>query len=201
MEGLELVNDTVNVTAGWNMIGSLTASISVGNIGSNPGGIITSNFFRYNGSYQNSTTIEPGLGYWVKVSQAGQLILRSTGNIPPANRIHIEDKGETPPPAPTSAPSGVPKNFTLTQNYPNPFNPTTTIGYDLPRAARISLKIYDAVGREVVTLMEGVQDAGFKSIQWDASAVSSGVYMYQLNAKDVEGNGTFNKVRKMILLK
>jgi len=201
MEGLDLVNDTVKVAAGWNMIGSLTASISVGNIGSNPGGIVTSNFFGFNGSYQKSTTIEPGLGYWVKVSQAGQLVLSSTGNIPSANRIHIENKGELPPPAPTVVASGEPETFMLGQNYPNPFNPTTTIEYDLPRAARISLKIYDAVGREVVTLMEGVQEAGFKTFVWDASAVPSGVYMYQLIAKDVEGNGTFNNVRKMILLK
>src|SRR6267378_1690323 len=129
MEGLDLVNDTVKVAAGWNMIGSLTASISVGNIGSNPGGIVTSNFFGFNGSYQKSTTIEPGLGYWVKVSQAGQLVLSSTGNIPSANRIHIENKGELPPPAPTVVASGEPETFMLGQNYPNPFNPTTTIEY------------------------------------------------------------------------
>ena len=97
--------------------------------------------------------------------------------------------------------AGVPRTFALQQNFPNPFNPTTTIRFDLPRAARVSLKIYDILGREVVTLIDGLQDAGFKSVGWDASALPSGVYVYGLVAREVEGKATFTAARKMILLK
>jgi len=95
----------------------------------------------------------------------------------------------------------IPRTFALQQNFPNPFNPTTTIRYDLPRAARISLKVYDILGREVITLIDGLQDAGFKSVGWDASAVPSGVYIYGFVAREVEGKTTFTDARKMILLK
>jgi len=95
----------------------------------------------------------------------------------------------------------IPRTFALQQNFPNPFNPTTTIRYDLPKAARISLKVYDILGREVITLIDGLQDAGFKSVGWDASAVPSGVYIYGFVAREVEGKTTFTDARKMILLK
>jgi len=95
----------------------------------------------------------------------------------------------------------IPRTFALQQNFPNPFNPTTTIRYDLPKAVRVSLKIYDILGREVVTLIDGPQDAGFKSVQWDASALPSGVYIYGLVAREVGGKTTFTDARKMILVK
>ena len=94
----------------------------------------------------------------------------------------------------------VPDNFALHQNYPNPFNPVTTLHYDLPEQSLVSIMIYDILGREIIELVHNVQDAGFKSIQWDATndagnPVNAGVYIYQIHA------GNFVQIRKMVLVK
>lgn len=89
----------------------------------------------------------------------------------------------------------IPTNFVLHQNYPNPFNPATTIQYSLPQSANVILKVYDMLGREVRTLVEGYQNAGTYRAQFDASSLSSGIYLYRLSA------GTVNEVRKMMLVK
>ena len=79
----------------------------------------------------------------------------------------------------------IPSTFTLHQNFPNPFNPTTTLRYDLPSDAFVTLSIYDMLGREITKLVNTTQQAGFKSIQWNAKdsfgkSVSAGVYLYQI---------------------
>jgi len=94
----------------------------------------------------------------------------------------------------------IPQVYTLHQNYPNPFNPITTLRYDLPLDAFVTLSIYDMLGREVTQLVNTTQKAGFKSIQWNATdmhgkPVSAGVYLYQIRA------GEFVKTKKMVLLK
>ncbi len=88
-----------------------------------------------------------------------------------------------------------PEIFILRQNYPNPFNPATNISYDLPKTSFVSLKIFNMVGQEVATLVTGVQDAGLKSVTFDASALASGVYLYRIVA------GGFVQTKKMILIK
>jgi len=103
----------------------------------------------------------------------------------------VEGIGDTPSPA---------DKFYLAQNYPNPFNPSTTIRYNLPKSADVSLKIFNALGQEVKTLAEGNQAAGEKSIAWDGknnsgNPVSSGVYLYVLKS----GSEVLSK--KMLLLK
>ncbi|MEW5799089.1 MAG: FlgD immunoglobulin-like domain containing protein [Bacteroidota bacterium] len=94
----------------------------------------------------------------------------------------------------------IPETYALQQNYPNPFNPTTTIEYQLPQAGFVELKVYDITGREVVTLMSQVQNAGSYRVLWNGNdtygnKVSSGVYLYRLSA------GTFTQIKKMMLLK
>ncbi len=89
----------------------------------------------------------------------------------------------------------LPTEFALHQNYPNPFNPSTVINYDLPKAVYVRLVVYDMLGREVATLVNGTQEAGYKSVQLDASNMPSGLYIYRLNA------GTYASVRKMLMLK
>jgi flagellar hook assembly protein FlgD len=94
----------------------------------------------------------------------------------------------------------VPVKFALEQNYPNPFNPTTTIRYQLPDRAEVSLKIFDITGHEVRTLVKEILAAGEHSVTWNGTndrgiPVSSGVYLYQLKA----GNRT--ESRRMLLLK
>jgi flagellar hook assembly protein FlgD len=86
------------------------------------------------------------------------------------------------------------------QNYPNPFNPKTAISYQLTANSRISLKIYDILGREIKTLINEIKTAGFYSVEWDGKnsigqSVGSGVYFYQLKS----GNGSVS-TKKMVLL-
>ena len=94
----------------------------------------------------------------------------------------------------------LPQEFALHQNYPNPFNPVTRIRYDLPENSMVNITVYDMLGREVNTLVNQAQNAGFKSIIWDATndygkSVSAGIYLYQIQA------GDFMRTEKMVLLK
>ncbi len=89
----------------------------------------------------------------------------------------------------------VPSEFALISAHPNPFNPTTTIGYALPEAARVTLSVYDVNGRLVARLVDGWRDAGVHEAVFDASGLASGMYLYCLSA------GDFTAVQKMILIK
>ena len=89
----------------------------------------------------------------------------------------------------------LPLRHSLSQNYPNPFNPTTTIKYDLPIDSRVTLKVFNIIGQEVVTLVNDVQKAGYKSVEWNASNFASGVYFYRLHA------GSYTNVKKLLLLR
>ncbi len=88
-----------------------------------------------------------------------------------------------------------PTKFALDQNFPNPFNPVTVITYQLPSDARVTLKVFDVTGREVRTLVDEQQDAGFKAVTFDAASLPSGVYFYRLNA------GAYTNNKKMLLVK
>jgi beta-glucanase (GH16 family) len=95
--------------------------------------------------------------------------------------------------------------FNLLQSYPNPFNPTTTIEYVLPEPSKVSLKLYNMLGQEVVTLAEGQQSAGYFSVTWDGrdadgNHISSGVYVYRFTAKGASGK-TYTSLKKMMMLK
>ncbi len=95
----------------------------------------------------------------------------------------------------TGVNGSLPAEFALQQNYPNPFNPSTVINYELPKAVYVRLVVYDMLGREVATLINGTQDAGYKSVEFSAENLPSGIYAYRLTA------GTFVEVKKMALLK
>jgi hypothetical protein len=89
----------------------------------------------------------------------------------------------------------LPLTMVLEQNYPNPFNSTTIISFTLPSTSFVSLKIFDALGREVSTLLSEELSAGIYSQQWNASDFPSGIYFYRLQA------GSFAETKKLILLK
>jgi len=94
----------------------------------------------------------------------------------------------------------IPDVYALHQNYPNPFNPVTTLRYDLPEDAVVSIVIYDVIGRKVKSLVNTIQAAGYRSVRWDATnsfgePVSAGMYIYMIQA------GEFRQTKKMVLLK
>ena len=91
--------------------------------------------------------------------------------------------------------SEVPQQFQLQQNYPNPFNPTTKIEYQLPAAGHVTLRVYDMLGREAATLVNGYTTSGTHEIQFNATNLASGVYFYRLT------NGNFIEMKKMMLVK
>ena len=96
--------------------------------------------------------------------------------------------------------ANIPNQLALHQNFPNPFNPITSLRYDLPEDALVNITIYDMMGRVVSNLVSSTQNAGYKSIQWNATnnigqPVSAGLYLYSIEA------GDFRQTKKMVLLK
>jgi hypothetical protein len=91
-------------------------------------------------------------------------------------------------------PGSPPLDYALNQNYPNPFNPSTTISYQIPRASIIKIRIFNLRGQQIATLVDGIKDAGFYQIGWNAEA-PSGVYFYCLEA------GSYVKWQRMLLIK
>jgi 5'-nucleotidase len=90
---------------------------------------------------------------------------------------------------------GLPVSFELKQNYPNPFNPTTRIAFDLPESSEVRLSIFDMLGRQVAVIVNGQLSAGTHFVQFDASSLSSGMYLYRIQA------GSFTQTQKMMLIK
>jgi hypothetical protein len=97
----------------------------------------------------------------------------------------------------------IPTEFVLNQNYPNPFNPTTTISYTLAVRSSISLKIYDALGRDVATLVDEEMQAGKHQVQFNAKNLSSGIYFYRLQVRPISRgqSSMFSETKKLVLLK
>ncbi len=93
-----------------------------------------------------------------------------------------------------------PRVYSLEQNYPNPFNPTTQINFSLASDSKVTLRIFDVLGQEVATLLNGNLLAGSHNVNFDASRLTSGVYLYRIDAAGADGSN-FNSVKKMLLTK
>ncbi len=298
------LTDSLDLVSGWNLIGTLSYPLPRIAVGDSAG-IINSFFFGYNGGYVLCDTLMPNLGYWVKASANGRIVL--TTSAPPRNlrqnvtglpqdmntlsftdavghheilyftseRISadLQSQFDLPPTPPEgafdaryasasmlaapgvsddaeiipikisgaeypvaiawqikektssavlktsdktiplavsgstvliregSSPSlvlnspAIPKRYALEQNYPNPFNPTTLIRYQLPVAGWVTLKVFDVIGREIRTLVNEREDAGYKAVVVDANNLPSGIYFYRLTA------GKFVDVRKMVVMR
>ena len=89
----------------------------------------------------------------------------------------------------------LPNQFSLSQNYPNPFNPTTQITFTLPKASNVTLTIYNVLGQQIATLVNGKNEPGAHSVSWNALNVPSGVYFYRIVA------GDFVQTKKMVVMK
>ena len=312
--GADVTRDTLDVSTGWNLIGTLGSPITVNTIETQPPGIRTGSFFGYDRGYHVADTLEANYGYWVKTNGNGKLIMSAsasgnfsknpmTTNVDAArdycrlifrdaldneqtlfftDRIAdaAEDRLELPPPTPegvldvrftngsmlaagrdgkteevpvqissagypitvswklksqfpmaklqignrnillnsngsTQIPSGLvsvvlklssasnlPYVYTLDQNYPNPFNPVTTVKFSLPIESKVRLAIYDVLGQDVARLVDEVEQAGYKSVEWNADGVASGIYFYRLDATSTADPAkTFTQVRRMVLIK
>lgn len=164
----------------------------------------------------NTTNIDetyPSISVWNKGNS-------STGESYELNMVYMKDPGVGPssfngtsPTAPSSRnylvyrkinfsapigihnPSSTAYKFSLEQNYPNPFNPSTVIYYSLPKQQFVSIMVYDVLGREVKTLVHGVQGAGVKSINFNAENLTSGIYFYTIRT------GDYTDTKKMMLIK
>jgi List-Bact-rpt repeat protein len=202
--------DTIPVQEGWNMVGSVARPISDRSIVSVPPGLVTSHFFSYTTSgYFHSDSVFPGKGYWVKVNHAGILILGSEGGAASAGTIRIVSTREDPPTPPSE--SGIaqdlPRTYSLEQNFPNPFNPSTIIQYALPVESKVSLRVFDVLGRLVDELKNDVESPGYKEVRWSPEHLPSGVYFYRLDLSGPGENGlapvphSFSAVKKMVLMK
>ena len=98
-----------------------------------------------------------------------------------------------------------PSEYSLEQNYPNPFNPSTNISFTIPSKSQVTLKIYDAIGKEITTLVSGELPAGKYTRQWVATDIASGVYFYRISVNSVENSdsrsGSFIQTKKLVLLR
>jgi hypothetical protein len=97
----------------------------------------------------------------------------------------------------------LPGDFLLEQNYPNPFNPATTISYQLPTQSHVVLKVFDVLGKEIATLVNGVEEAGYKSVLWELNNLPGGVYFYRIVTRRTDAGQTrsYTKTKKLLLLK
>ncbi len=198
IRGDSVTQESIHVVEGWNLIGALSAPSPVSSIGADPPGLVTSEVYGFNGGYSVVDTLEPGRGYWIKSSADGALILSASDAPASAGRINIVRTSDSPPTAPGEGVIGesrTPAVTSLHQNYPNPFNPTTQVSYVLGRPSFVTLRVYDVLGREVATLVNEHQDAGSKTVTFEADGLSSGVYVYRLTA------GGFRSVKRLILIR
>jgi hypothetical protein len=201
--GNEFLIDTITVVPGWNLIGALSQPITISSIISEPGGLQMSQFWGYAGRYNEVDTLKPNQGYWVKViSEGGQLILNATLKFAKTTgqNIVIVHLDELPPPAPgekqnPSTALGIPTAFQLGQNYPNPFNPSTNIEYQIMNNEYVSLKVFNILGQEVMTLVNEMKAPGKYTASFNGSNLTSGIYFYHLQA------GSYHKTKKMVLMK
>lgn len=131
----------------------------------------------WQGTWSSIDSITTG-GYYVTVPASSAAIVKIMGTT-----TSVKER------------QSLPENYTLSQNYPNPFNPTTTINYTIPKSSFVSLKVYNVLGQVVATLYQGYQKAGSYKFDFNAAGLSSGVYLYRLQA-----NG-YVQTKKMILMK
>ncbi|HLB00685.1 MAG TPA: YCF48-related protein [Bacteroidota bacterium] len=315
--------DTVSVSAGWNLIGSLSVPVDVNSVTTDPADLKLGYFFGFESGYSVADSLLPGKAYWVRSDWEGRIILdpetragplkilarsglrrtlnesgeirftdasansaslflsdrdgtdRSAGFLPPfppaggfdvryrTDRF-VETSGEgqltghpvwissadfplaiTLSRSPSSAvsvryageiipleqgrpitiddkwslqmndtdrrvvltviltgQSGSPASYALFQNYPNPFNPTTLIPYSLPVPSRVKLSIYDLIGRLVLVLVDEAQNAGTRSVSWNARNVASGMYYCRMEAAALDDPGrSFSGVRKLAVVR
>ncbi len=158
-----------------------------------PYGTVTTNFFE---DVNESYPIKGGIGITHPVQYKITAVDYHPFESPASNIVVTNVSGASPEKIianPTS--ESVPTEYSLQQNYPNPFNPSTKISYSIKEEGLITLKVYDVLGIEVATLVNESKPAGIYEVEFNASQLPSGMYIYKLQA------GSFTDVKKMLLTK
>jgi hypothetical protein len=211
--------DSVTVSGAGSGVASMASSVSIVSFGSVPIGQYKDTLVTFtnagndtlkivsitstNASFTarpSSKVVPPGLLFVDTVrfapttvgTLAGSLLVISNAVTSPDT---VKVSGEGLPAVTGIAEAGIPLSFGLGQNFPNPFNPSTTISYSLPKAAFVTLRVFNTLGQEVALLTSGPKEPGHYQTKWNASDVPSGVYFYRLHA------GEFVATQRMILLK
>jgi hypothetical protein len=192
--------DTVEVQAGWNLIGPVSAPVRAASIVTVPGGLASSPLYGYDGGFRREDTLRPGRGYWIRMQQPGALII-AAGQAPgAAGRLAISMEPAAPPPPPGEGVEDansalLPLRTALLPNYPNPFNPSTELRFDLSSAGEVRLDVFNALGERVGTLVDGHREAGRHSVTWDAAGFASGAYFARMTA------GPATEMMRMVLVR
>lgn len=160
-------------------------------------GSVTANYIAaWDGYYDTWTPIGSGMNSSVFALTVFNNKLIAAGNFSMADSSNVGYIAQwNGPIGIKSISSEVPNKYSITQNYPNPFNPTTKIKFELPKSSFTTLTVFDALGKEVATLVNEKLNAGSYEETWNASDFSSGIYFYRINA------GEFTETKKMILVK
>jgi hypothetical protein len=137
-------------------------------------------------------------GYIFLARNGASVQVNTVDTLPPPSGVvalnKVQWSGPTLPLA-VRVDQNVPAEYILSQNYPNPFNPTTTIRFGLPERSTVTVKVFNLLGEEVATVVDGIYDAGERAVEFDAANLASGVYVYRLQA------GTFTQTRKMVVMR
>lgn len=144
-----------------------------------------------NSTAYTDSTVEANINYLYKV-----YCINSVASSDSSNEVSIK-----PVTAVSGSNSILPQEYSLSQNFPNPFNPKTTIKYALPFESEVKLAVYNLLGEVVKELVSGVQNPGFHEVDFDASSISSGVYLYRISARSLHNSKEFREVKKLILMK
>ncbi len=143
----------------------------------------------------HGTTLEPRDYSWTDLSGTGAGWYYRLKQVDMDGTEHFSE-----PVQPTGVTSvkdkQLPKEFALKQNFPNPFNPSTQIEFALPKQSNVQIDVFNLLGQKIATLVDGVKDAGFHTVEFNAAGVSSGLYFYRMTA-----DGNVNFLRKMVLMK
>ncbi len=135
------------------------------------------------------------------ISRIGTIIISADGVIGSPKTVEVRQAGRLTNVEDLNL--GIPDTYQVEQNYPNPFNPSTIIRYGLPKESNVSLTVYNILGEEVARLFDGIQSAGFHEINFNATNLSSGIYIYKIyagNPSSGSGRG-FTQIKKMLLMK
>ena len=171
-------------------IWSLLVTFPAGN-GGGPGlykyGMFYAGEDTVNGGYHpmDNEFVDGSVNHYVNVAVGPVVVVNDKFGDPAHNRVTGIKKVD----------NQTPGRFELSQNYPNPFNPSTIIRYSVPRSSLVTLKVFNILGQEVSTLVNQQQNPGKYEVNFNASALSSGVYFYTIS------NGTSTLTKKMLLLK